>query len=164
MKENIHNTSIQERTCCCDTVWRKTFWTKRKVIRPREGKFRKLQVGNLLSALSRLKMTLSGWCVCLPDSSLIAKMDIAGYQSLNFKSYSWFPLFWCHTHWEIFSPQRVSMCSEDCFSMGEYIILLDWAWACQTKDWSLDQDNFTKKNSILWAFSATSSIALYYRV
>lgn len=61
---------------------------EQKVIRPREGKFRKLQVGNLISALSRLKITLSGRCVCLPDSSLIAKMDIAGYQSLNFKSYS----------------------------------------------------------------------------
>ena len=48
--------------------------------------------------------------------------------------------------------------------MGEYISLLDWTWTCQTKDWSLDQDNFTKKNSILWAFLATSSIILYYQV
>ena len=89
----------------------KNVLNKRKVIRPKEGKFRKLQVGNLISALSRLKITLSGWCVCLPDSSLIAKMDIAGYQNLNFKSYSWFPLFCCHAHWEIFPPPK-----------GEYVL------------------------------------------
>lgn len=68
---------------------------------------------------------------------------------------------------EKYSPaQRQSICSTDqCkhwftwwlhFSMCKYISLLDWVWACQTKDWALDQDNFTKKNSTLWAFLATS--------
>lgn len=62
--------------------------------------------------------------------------------------------------------QRESMCSRGqgkhrftwwfYFSTGKYISHLDWVWACQTKGWTLDQDNFTKKNSTLWAFSATS--------
>lgn len=45
----------------------KVFWTKKKVVRPRKGMFRKLWNGNLISAVSRIKCTPSEGCVCLSD-------------------------------------------------------------------------------------------------